>query len=57
MKPRAQRQRNPGPVLLLRQVPPELQGLVAHTGLSQRSPVKPGGQLQYLWQFLFRLLN
>ena len=44
--PTGQRQRNPGPVLLPRQVPPYLQGLVAHTGRSQSEPVKPGGQLQ-----------
>ncbi len=32
--------------MLLRHVPPELHGLVAHTGLSHRVPVNPGGQLQ-----------
>ncbi len=44
--PSGQRQRKPGPVLLARHVPPDLHGLVSHTGRSQNWPPKPGGQLQ-----------
>ena len=45
-RPTGQRHKNPGPVLLPKQVPPYLQGLVAQTGLSHNDPVNPGGQLQ-----------
>ena len=44
--PTGHKHKNPGPVLLPKQVPPYRHGFVAQTGRSQRDPVYPGGQLQ-----------
>ena len=45
-RPTGHKHKNPGPVLLPKQVPPYLQGFVAQTGRSHKDPVNPGGQLQ-----------